>query len=181
MWIFGYGSLMWRPDFPYEKKIYGSIKGFSRKFWQQSIIYRGTPAHPGRCVTIVAEEGAVSYGVAYKISQDKQEEVRQKLDAREKRLYQKTVDFQPRCLDDQEETIKALVYYGDETNVGFHPASDEEIAKVIVSSRGLGGTNIDYLLNLTSYLREHFPEDDDKHLFTLEKLVLNLRNEGIKC
>lgn len=42
LWIFGYGSLCWRPGFEYNKAVLGHIKGFSRRFWQGNDVHRGT-------------------------------------------------------------------------------------------------------------------------------------------
>ncbi len=67
VWIFGCGSLVWRPAFPYARRRRACVRGWARRFWQDSTDHRGTPDAPGRVVTLVPELDATCWGIAYRV------------------------------------------------------------------------------------------------------------------
>lgn len=175
MWIFGYGSLIWKVDFPFEIKMLGFINGYKRRFYQHSTDHRGTPEKPGRVVTLIpADKNSRVYGIAYKIKENDVENVINHLDYREKGGYErKFVIFHP--YEKEQEPFEITVYLGSHNNINYAgPADLNDIAQTIVKSVGPSGPNIDYIFNLANSMRTLFPNVEDKHLYTLEQKVCNL-------
>lgn len=161
VWLFGYGSLIYKVDFPYIECRPARIRGWVRRFWQGSHDHRGTPEAPGRVVTLIHRPGAQCLGMAYRVTPD----VFSHLDVREKNGYLRfstTMEF----MDGTQST--GLVYVATENNGAFlGPAPEAEIARHIARSHGPSGANREYLLNLARALR-HLG-DHDPHVFAIEK------------
>lgn len=155
LWLFGYGSLLWRPDFPYEERVHGYVLGFARRFWQGSTDHRGVPGAPGRVVTLVPERGARCWGTAYRVAPSARDEVLAKLDARERQGYERhvtTVHATP--------PVEALVYIAGPENPDYlGPAPVEAIAEQVRQSRGPSGDNLEYVLRLAEALSEMGADD----------------------
>ena len=158
-WIFGYGSLIWRPTFSFVERRAGYIEGFVRRFWQGSTDHRGVPGSPGRVVTLVAEEGARCHGVAYRISEARREEVLAHLDHREKGGYARCVV--PLHLAGERTVREALVYVATEANPEYlGQAPLELLAAQIRHAHGPSGSNLEYVLKLAEALRALNAEDE---------------------
>jgi len=168
LWIFGYGSLVWRPDFPHAEAVPAWSEGQQRRFWQSSTDHRGTPARPGRVATLTPEPGARCRGVAYRIRTGSRGEVLAYLDHREKNGYLKrTLDVE---LDDGRRG-EAITYVADpagEHYLGAAPLA--EMAQQIRVSTGPSGPNTEYVLRLAEALRGlGAPEGEE--VFALEALL----------
>ncbi|CAL1679201.1 unnamed protein product [Lasius platythorax] len=210
MWVFGYGSLIWKVDFPYEKKLVGHIRGYVRRFYQKSTDHRGVPNRPGRVVTLLAstDPNDKVWGVAYKISTENIDNVVNHLDFREKGGYKKkTVLFYP-CdfsksvqsssnanvpssdltqtsistaslsISLDEAPFYLTIYIGEEDNPNYAGTENIDIiASHILVSRGISGSNTEYLYKLASAMRTIAPGVQDEHLFALERAVKQLEEE----
>lgn len=169
MWIFGYGSLVWRPDFEFAERHPAFIEGYVRRFWQGSTDHRGVPGAPGRVVTLLEKPGGVCFGTAYRIEGDAAQRILAKLDVREQGGYTHhhvTVRF----VDEGQGSARALVYWATADNPNYlGPAPIEQIAEQVVGAKGPSGPNPEYVLELAEALRGMSAEDP--HVFALEAAV----------
>lgn len=163
-WVFGYGSLIYKVDFPYLQREVASVSGWKRRFWQGSHDHRGTPDAPGRVVTLVPARGVICRGVAYQVEHT----VFEHLDHREKNGYRRvTTDI---ALAERGVTVVGVLYVAERDNPAFlGPATMGQLAAHIAGSHGPSGSNRDYVLQLAAALRDL--GDEDPHVLALEHLL----------
>jgi cation transport protein ChaC len=168
VWLFGYGSLIWKADFEFIERRVARLQGWSRRFWQGSHDHRGTRESPGRVLTLIADPHATCVGVAYLVTPA----VFDALDQREKNGYLRHVV--PLAFENGIDA-EGLVYLADERNAAWlGPASDSAIARHVARAHGPSGANRDYVLHLAEALRALGA--DDPHVFAIERLL----REGVK-
>ena len=165
VWVFGYGSLVWRPDFPFAEARAATISGWTRRFWQGSTDHRGIPGAPGRVVTLVEEPGAVCWGRAYLIEAASRDAVFAHLDYREKGGYSLRdveIDF-PGAGTSGAPGLIYIATPGNPNWLGDAPLPD--IAAQVSRAVGPSGHNVEYVVELARALHEMGA--GDPHVFDL--------------
>jgi len=167
LWIFGYGSLVWRPSLDFVERREAFIEGWTRRFWQGSTDHRGVPGGPGRVVTLVPSKGERCWGIAYRIAHAHRDEVMALLDHREQGGYDR-VEMQMQFRS--EPSVAGLVYVATQDNPNYlGPAELADIATQVLGASGPSGSNVEYVTKLASALREMGARDE--HVFELARIV----------
>ena len=170
-WLFGYGSVIFRPSFSFVERANATLHGAMRRFSQRSDDHRGTAEQPGRVVTVREQVRASVRGAAYRFALDDAEAIFAALDARERAGYERVE--REVTLDDGR-VVPAMVYVAPRGNPwDAGDESEAQIASIIGVARGPSGTNADYLRQLADALRAI--GDHDPHVFALEHLVFGPR------
>lgn len=174
LWIFGYGSLMWNPEFSYVERRPALLEGCARRFALWSTEYRGSSERPGLVLALEPAEGAACRGLAFRIAPEAAAESLLRLRARELVTNAYAEARRPlRLLDGAGETVEALCYL---INPG-HPqhAADlslAEQARIIAQAVGKRGPNPEYLFSTLEALRAEGVRDEEMEDLALQVAAL---------
>ena len=151
-WVFGYGSLMWRPGFPFIERRTALLHGRRRAFCIYSVHHRGTYERPGLVLGLAP--GGTVRGVAYRVAAAEWPEVYAYLREREQPTETYFEAWSELKIDGNGRA-QALVFLSDMKHGQWAGALTlEQQAELIAGASGLSGRNIDYLRDLVLHLRE---------------------------
>ena len=175
-WVFGYGSLMWRPGFQYLAMVPGLLRGYHRSFCVYSHHYRGTLDEPGLVLGLAP--GGTCQGLAFQVAAAQASAVRAYLDERELVSYAYRAVYLP--VETAVGRISAYTFVADP----YHPQfagelEEEEAAQIIIHARGLAGLNRDYLIETVRRLeKEGFSDDRLRSLLVRVERITGILEAG---
>jgi cation transport protein ChaC len=169
LWVFGYGSLMWRPGFPFVEKVPARMIGLHRSLCVYSFVHRGTPEHPG--LVLGLDRGGACRGIAFRVAAADRAKTLRYLREREQvtSVYVETLRgvwlaTQP------ERRVQALTYVVDRGHPQYAGRlSLDERLHHIRQGHGQSGANRDYVLATVQALEEMGCRDAELHVLA-EKL-----------
>lgn len=161
LWVFGYGSLMWRPDFPYRERVQARLIGAHRSLCVYSFVHRGTPERPG--LVLGLDRGGTCRGIAYRVDAADRRDTVAYLRARE----QVTMVYREAMRGvwlhgEPAERIEALCYVVDRGHpqyAGKLPL--ERQLHHVRQGHGRSGPNRDYVLDAVKELARLGLRDND--------------------
>lgn len=166
-WVFGYGSLIWRPGFDHVETRRARLYGYRRALCIYSHIYRGTPDRPG--LVLGLDRGGSCLGMAFRVEGAAREQVIAYLREREQVTSVYLERMLPIRLEDGTCT-EAVAYVADRAHSQYAGALDAAAAAAMVRDAcGQAGPNTDYVANTVRHLqalgiRDHWLEDVDRRI-----------------
>lgn len=172
IWVFGYGSLMWRPGFPHRDAAPATLPAYARSFCIWSEHHRGTPKRRGLVLGLAHDPTARCAGMAFRVTPADWPETAAYLEERELRGYAYRPAHLPVELADGRR-IAAHCFVADPNHPHYAGRiPPESAAQIILHARGEAGLNRDYLINTVGALEEHGYAEPELH--ALLKRVLEL-------
>jgi cation transport protein ChaC len=154
LWVFGYGSLMWRPGFEFSERVPAALIGAHRSLCIYSFHHRGTQEHPG--LVLGLDEGGACRGMAFRVAEDRRDGTLDYLREREQITEVYVEATRPvSLLDGSGRELEAVCYLVDRAHPQYAGRlSIETQARLVRSAVGQSGANIDYVLNTVRHLEE---------------------------
>lgn len=171
LWVFGYASLIWRPEFEAAEQRPAAVHGWHRALEMRSRINRGTPECPGLVFALVS--GGSCRGVAYRVERQHAEEQLERLWLRE----MPTGVYDPKWLPCRtpQGRINALAFTLSRNSPAHTGAlADPQMLEILRCANGRFGSTLDYLLETAASLRTCGIRDRD-----VERLVALARQHAL--
>lgn len=151
LYVFAYGSLIWRPGFPHLGQEPALLRGFHRRFCLWSRHYRGTPEVPG--LVLGLDRGGCCRGVAFRVAGHAAPEVLAYLESREnpngENVYHRRL-LALRLASGR--MVRGITYVADRAHPAYCRPCEASTAATIARGAGTTGTNREYLENTARQL-----------------------------
>ncbi|WP_407158429.1 gamma-glutamylcyclotransferase [Bradyrhizobium sp. STM 3557] len=173
LWVFGYGSLMWRPGFDFIEQVPARLIGEHRALCVYSFVHRGTPEKPG--LVLGLDRGGACRGIAFRVPERTREETIAYLRAREQvtsvyREVMRSVWLE----NDARQRVSALTYVVDRGHVQYAGRlSLHEQLSHVRQGHGQSGANRDYVTSTVKAIEAQGFRDPQLH-----RLAMMLHDDG---
>jgi cation transport protein ChaC len=153
IWLFGYGSLIWRPELDYDERVCARVFGFHRRLCLRSVLNRGTPDCPGLVAGL--DRGGSCFGVIYRLPAATVHTQLEQLWEREMFMGSYEARWLP-ChrLDRNSARVSALAFVVRQDAPNYCGAlSEHELVDILARACGRYGTSLEYLQRTVESLR----------------------------
>jgi cation transport protein ChaC len=164
LWVFGYGSLIWRPGFEHAERVPARVVGLHRSLCVYSFVHRGTPERPG--LVLGLDLGGACRGVAYRVPAKARTDTLAYLRAREQvtAVYRETVRV-AWLAGAPERRVDAVCYVVDRGHPQYAGRlTHEQQLHLVRQGHGRSGNNRDYVIESVSALEALSIRDAELHL-----------------
>jgi len=146
LWVFAYGSLMWRPDFPFQERVHARVTGLHRSLCIYSFVHRGTPERPG--LVLGLDRGGACRGIGYRVAAADRAATIAYLRQREQATAVYREVTRTMCITDTpQRQVSALCYVVDRSHPQYagRLTLDEQL-RLVLQGHGQSGANPDYVI-----------------------------------